>query len=577
VTTDAPDYKVMTTSISPTPPSWAQRIGLTLCLLSLSLSLLCFRVITSYLRRNRKSNVKRRRALLSRLGLDAETRSERYTIIGFFHPYCNAGGGGERVLFEAMRYHLEEPRIICVVYTGDVTASHSLQTSRPKAVGEGTSSIADGGGGMASQEEILRKAADRFAISLEAYKDRIAFLPLSSRRLVSDSYWTRLTLLGQSLGSIVLAKEACEELIPDVFIDTMGYAFTYPVLRAFNRSVPIGAYVHYPTISTDMLQRVKNRKAGHTNDAAVAGSAFRSQVKLWYYQCFAWLYSWALMRSDVIVANGTWTKDHVNRLILSRRQLKEVQTAATTSSSSTTSRQAFIVYPPCDTSSLQDFPLQGRGNTIVSLAQFRPEKEHRTQLLILRGLLDRYPQYADAKPAQGGRPVKLLMMGSCRNSGDEQRIASLRSLTSELHLEPYVDFIINAPYSRILTELSTASIGLSTMVDEHFGINVVEFLAAGLITLSHASAGPLMDIAVPDEAGRPTGFHAPDLDGFVETLAKILGMDEEERVEVRERARQRALRIFSAEAFRTAWERELWQRLQRKIPPGVRTDVKKRN
>lgn len=575
----------MTTSSSPAPPSWAQRILLTVCLLSLSLSLLCFRIITSYLRHTRKSNVKRRRALLARLGLAAETQTERFTIIGFFHPYCNAGGGGERVLFEAMRYHLEEPRTICVVYTGDVTASHSLQTSRPRAVGEGTSSIADGGGGMASQEEILRKAADRFAISLEAYKDRIAFLPLSSRRLVSDSYWTRLTLLGQSLGSIVLAKEACEELIPDVFIDTMGYAFTYPVMRAFNRSVPIGAYVHYPTISTDMLQRVKSRKAGHTNDAAVAGSALRSQAKLWYYQGFAWLYSWALKRPDVIVANGTWTRDHVNRLILSRRQLAEVQTAAAASPASSPSRridrQASIVYPPCDTSSLQDFPLQGRGNTIVSLAQFRPEKEHRTQLLILRGLLDRYPQYAKAEPsasAEGGAPVKLLMMGSCRNTGDEERIAALRSLTSELHLEPYVDFVINAPYSRILTELSTASIGLSTMVDEHFGINVVEFLAAGLLTLSHASAGPLMDIAVPDQAGRPTGFHAPDLDGFVQTLARILEMGEEERVEVRKRARQRALQIFSAEAFRRAWEGELWQRLQRKIPTAKGlSSVKKRN
>ncbi|PWN22533.1 UDP-Glycosyltransferase/glycogen phosphorylase [Microstroma glucosiphilum] len=567
----------MTTSTSPTPPSWAQRIFLTLCLLSLSLSLLCFRTITSYLRHTRKSNVKRRRALLSRLGLAVETRTERYTIIGFFHPYCNAGGGGERVLFEAMRYHLEEPKTICIVYTGDVTASHSLQTSRPRAVGERTSSIADGGGGMATQEEILRKAADRFAISLEAYKDRIAFLPLSSRRLVSDSYWSRLTLLGQSLGSVVLAKEACEELIPDVFIDTMGYAFTYPVMRAFNRTVPIGAYVHYPTISTDMLQRVKSRKAGHTNDAAVARSALRSQVKLWYYQCFAWLYSWALKRSDVIVANGTWTRDHINRLILNRGQLKDVQSAAASSSPSTSrrvDRQASIVYPPCDTSSLQDFPLQGRGNTIVSLAQFRPEKEHRTQLLILRGLLDRYPQYAKAEE----HPVKLIMMGSCRNTGDEERIASLRSLSSELHLDPYVDFIINAPYPRILSELSTASIGLSTMVDEHFGINVVEFLAAGLLTLSHASAGPLLDIAVPDEEGLRTGFHAKDSEGFVERLAEMLQMREEERVEVRRRARLRALRTFSAEAFRGAWERELWLRLQQKIPvaPGANS-VKKRN
>jgi len=40
--------------------------------------------------------------------------------------------------------------------------------------------------------------------------------------------------------------------------DTMGYAFTFPVVAWLTRaSVPIGAYVHYPTISTDMLARVQ--------------------------------------------------------------------------------------------------------------------------------------------------------------------------------------------------------------------------------------------------------------------------------------------------------------------------------
>ena len=42
------------------------------------------------------------------------------------------------------------------------------------------------------------------------------------------------------------------------------------------------------------------------------------------------------------------------------------------------------------------------------------------------------------------------------------------------------------------------------MVDEHFGINVVELMAAGLIPLTHASGGPLLDIVVPYE-GEPTG------------------------------------------------------------------------
>ena len=43
----------------------------------------------------------------------------------------------------------------------------------------------------------------------------------------------------------------------------------------------MGAYVHYPTISTDMLARVKARKAGHTNRGDVAGSVVLSRGKMW--------------------------------------------------------------------------------------------------------------------------------------------------------------------------------------------------------------------------------------------------------------------------------------------------------
>jgi hypothetical protein len=41
-------------------------------------------------------------------------------VVGFFHPFCNAGGGGERVLWAAIRAtQLRWPEAICVVYTGD--------------------------------------------------------------------------------------------------------------------------------------------------------------------------------------------------------------------------------------------------------------------------------------------------------------------------------------------------------------------------------------------------------------------------------------------------------------------------
>lgn len=77
-------------------------------------------------------------------------------------------------------------------------------------------------------------------------------------------------------------------------VDTMGYAFTYTFIRWLNlrpirrlgssrqnnASLPIGAYIHYPTISTDMLNRVKNREAGVTNSASIASSGWRSSLKL---------------------------------------------------------------------------------------------------------------------------------------------------------------------------------------------------------------------------------------------------------------------------------------------------------
>lgn len=41
-------------------------------------------------------------------------------IVGFFHPYCNAGGGGEAVLWQAIKATQDRwPRAVCIVYTGD--------------------------------------------------------------------------------------------------------------------------------------------------------------------------------------------------------------------------------------------------------------------------------------------------------------------------------------------------------------------------------------------------------------------------------------------------------------------------
>jgi len=82
----------------------------------------------------------------------------------------------------------------------------------------------------------------------------------------------------------------------------------------------------------------------------------------------------------------------------------------------------------------------------------------------------------------------------------------LKKLVEELGLTDKVTFMVNAPYLEMIQWLEKASIGVSTMVDEHFGINVVEFMAAGVIPVTHASGSPLNDIVVPLN-GDATGFY----------------------------------------------------------------------
>ena len=72
------------------------------------------------------------------------------------------------------------------------------------------------------------------------------------------SRYPRFTMIGQSVGSIVLAFEALWKLRPRVFIDTTGYAFTYPVASLLF-GCTVACYTHYPTISTDMLGKVQSR------------------------------------------------------------------------------------------------------------------------------------------------------------------------------------------------------------------------------------------------------------------------------------------------------------------------------
>ncbi|KAK6495239.1 asparagine-linked glycosylation protein [Arthrobotrys musiformis] len=454
------------------------------------------------------------------------------TIVGFFHPYCNAGGGGERVLWAAIHANqLHSPHILNVVYTGD----------------------------HVTKSTILSNVKNRFDIHLNP--SLVQFIHLQKRHLVSSSAWPRFTLLGQSLGSVFLALEAFGMLVPDVYIDTMGYAFTVLLAKKLF-GIPTGAYVHYPTISTDMLGSLSPEKS----------------VKKRYWQLFAMLYSYAGSGIDVVVANSSWTAGHLNSLWRGRQDggvqvgsdgVKssggragsgiKLSTAAATApkfdgglataikwiSGRQNKGDIEVLFPPCAVKKLADkiSIKEKRNDAILYIAQFRPEKNH---VLVLQA----FEKFLKTAP-QGLKGTKLVLVGSVREDQDEKKVYELRLLAHELQIDGNVVFVTNAPWGDVIGWLGKASVGVNAMWNEHFGIGVVEYQAAGLIGVVHDSGGPKLDIVV-DVDGLRTGYHATTAEEFAEGFKEALSLDEGDTVAMRERARESSLR-FSEEIFEEQW------------------------
>lgn len=85
-----------------------------------------------------------------------------------------------------------------------------------------------------------------------------------------------------------------------------------------------------------------------------------------------------------------------------------------------------LIYPPCNVERLVTLPLTPRDRVIISIAQFRPEKNHALQIEAFKLFLDRNPTSA----------VQLRMIGSVRDKDEDRAIVEqLQRLIRQYHLE----------------------------------------------------------------------------------------------------------------------------------------------
>ena len=268
--------------------------------------------------------------------------------VGFFHPFTSDGGGGERVLWCAIRAVQESnPEAETIVYTGDECTA----------------------------VELAERASRRFGVLLPR---PIGVVRLRWRALVLPEHYPVFTMVGQALGAAVLTAEALSQYRPDIFFDTVGHAFGYPSRASPGAASPRA--VHYPAISVDLISRVRSRASAFNNARVVARSSALSRLKVWYYRLFALAYGTCGRCADAVAVNSSWTESHVAALWGGKPR---------------------VVYPPCDVEALRRAPIRrprsnvtapgspderrdegegpetgtegGFGSYVLSVGQFRPE------------------------------------------------------------------------------------------------------------------------------------------------------------------------------------------------------------
>ena len=442
-------------------------------------------------------------------------KNAKIKTISFVHPFCSDCGGGEKVLWRMIS------SLISYYETKNIR-DHNLPKLKLNIIA----------GKKVDKQQLFVMLKNRFGIELnrQKYMNREKLVLEVELITMESGYMLRprnfLTMLIQILAQIYFALEIITKVYSDVYCDTTGLPFTYFVLKYLGHA-KVTAYTHYPFISTDMIYQVENNKPGMHSRGRLSKNKFVRKIKIVYYNTLLRIYK--IMGNKCLsfaYVNSTWTFNHMQKIWDGLFEAKKL----------------VILYPPCSISLYKEAAKnEDRQNIIVSFAQFRPEKNQQMQINILARLkkkLNIYPEFED---------LELHLIGGVRNEDDEKIFNGLINYARQLGVEDYVKFLKNGTTEQIAEEFSKAKIGIHTMIEEHFGITLIEMMAAGLIVVTHNSAGAKNDILVTENDMKP-GFLVNTENEYVAQIEEILIRYNEIRGQITNFSTQRAEK-FSDEAF----------------------------
>ena len=258
----------------------------------------------------------------------------------------------------------------------------------------------------------------------------------------------------------------------------LGLSFTYPIAKLLF-GCQVLSYTHYPTISEDMISRVKNKTLFYNNPEYIAKNPLLTTFKLYYYKLFALIYGLTGYFSDITMVNSSWTYYHINKIWFLNDN----------------KNRTFIVYPPCNTEYFlnreKDKEKEKQAKTkklkqILSVGQFRREKNHKLQI-------ESFSKFLKLSKNKHN-DCKLILVGGVRNEEDKARVEEYKKLIDSENLTENVIIHVNLSFSKLIELFESCFVGLHCMRDEHFGICLIEYMMNNMVVLGHCSGGPYTDI-----------------------------------------------------------------------------------
>jgi glycosyltransferase involved in cell wall biosynthesis len=281
----------------------------------------------------------------------------------------------------------------------------------------------------------------------------------------------------------------------DVVINTHGDALPYRI----SGNVPYLLYLHFPRF-------LMNSTGNYGSNKYRKSLFWRAYFKPYSIIAHS-LAMRATTRSNLILTNSKFSREAI------REAFPGVQ--------------PYVLYPPVDTerfSSAYNHPTDSREATVLVVSRFSPEKRIENAIKIAHLL--------------GGK-IKFQIIGSLAPA-NRAYFKRLQQMIQTYSLSQTVTLTPNASNQELIDSMSKSIVYLHTMIGEHFGVSIVEAMAAGLVPVVPAYGGCSEIVPIEHQ------YHT--LEQAADHIAKNTKYaDDEKRVKMHEISRQ-----FSPNNFRTA-------------------------